>query len=896
MKLNTLIIKRRNLVIGWAIFCIFIAIFLLRSILWAPGLPYTRDLIFPHNISSTFSHQISSWNDIHSQRNLEINKIPIFLIFKEGSDLLGSEKLVKLFFIIVLFSVGFVIFASLFILFKDIIKSNIALIAVCGIPSLLYLFNPWVVDRISNHVFMVFGMALNPLMIVMYVKVLEKGGNFFRYLLLAIILTFISMLSTHNIFYIIPIIIFIGLFYLIFSPIKKRILLSTGSFFLIYLLINSYWILPIVHQSLQATISPSYGFSIEEIDRLSKINTPANIFRFIGGGAWDPILQYPPGAALSIYFSFLISLFSFFAVFLSPKNIFVVLLGVLFCILFLLSLGTNSPIPIYQWLFTTGFSGILWIYRDPSRLIQYLILVCCFLLSFTLYRLTSSATPTLKTAKLTLVYIIMASILVSPSMLTFLNEGGNRLVSVKLPSQYREVVDFLSHDTEEYKVLWLPLRQYHLYDWSKIPGEVAADVYSASSPKPTYGLSTQSGANNTRLLQYIYNDLLLEYRTDEIGRFLNLYEIKYLIVHTDLIGSHLHHAERILQILAHQKDLKLVKQVGPYHIFENLHYGGDSKKFFTHPQDNQKELTSLPLLNNITKNIAIKDLYRWDQSENSYLSLRKTSNETLVKWESTFNYNETESGVKINLNNTTDIEAFDNFKIKAFPESNGSGQRLEVVLYTNSSKFSFLPRNLELGKWNEELFDIRNAKIVAANMGQDLNLKNVTAIGMNILDGGRGTGSLYIKDISLNSDSIYSQYDPVEIIKKWPGREVHNVLLRILKETPSQHILKITSSEPYVLGFSEPYDPGWVVRYEKNGISSEHKSIPLFSAINGFFINKTGEHEIELIHKPAELHSIGSIISSITLFFSFGYLLRQRFVLRGTKSQKWDKKGVTWAK
>ena len=75
----------------------------------------------------------------------------------------------KFFLGLVLFLVSFIPFISLLMLFKEKIRSPIKLGIICCIPSLLYLFNPWVVDRISNHVFLLLGMALNPLIFVLYV-------------------------------------------------------------------------------------------------------------------------------------------------------------------------------------------------------------------------------------------------------------------------------------------------------------------------------------------------------------------------------------------------------------------------------------------------------------------------------------------------------------------------------------------------------------------------------------------------------------------------------------------------------------------------------------------------------------------------------------------------------
>ncbi|MEM4680610.1 MAG: hypothetical protein QW038_02335 [Nanopusillaceae archaeon] len=60
------------------------------------------------------------------------------------------------------------------------------------------------------------------------------------------------------------------------------------------MLINSYWILPTIYKSFMDNIKISYNFSLEEIDRLSKLNNPSNVFQMIGGGGWKSVLKYPP--------------------------------------------------------------------------------------------------------------------------------------------------------------------------------------------------------------------------------------------------------------------------------------------------------------------------------------------------------------------------------------------------------------------------------------------------------------------------------------------------------------------------------------------------------------------------------------------------------------------------
>ncbi|RLI80944.1 hypothetical protein DRP07_08320 [Archaeoglobales archaeon] len=56
-----------------------------------------------------------------------------------------------------------------------------------------------------------------------------------------------------------------------------------------------------------------------------------------------------------------------------------------------------------------------------------------------------------------------------------------------------------------------------------------------------------------------------------------------------------------------------------------------------------------------------------------------------------------------------------------------------------------------------------------------------------------------------------------------------------------------------MLSFAEAYDPLWEARVYKDGRKIETvKSIPLYSVINGFWINETGNLEIIIRYKPQD--------------------------------------------
>ena len=86
-----------------------------------------------------------------------------------------------------------------------------------------------------------------------------------------------------------------------------------------------------------------------------------------------------------------------------------------------------------------------------------------------------------------------------------------------------------------------------------------------------------------------------------------------------------------------------------------------------------------------------------------------------------------------------------------------------------------------------------------------------------------------------------------------------------------------------MLSFAESYDPLWVA-YDKNK-SIKVNSIPLYSVINGFYINKTGNYELTIEYTPQRYFYVGSIISITTLILLLGYLIYDHLKNRPKKQK-----------
>src|SRR5918912_4085636 len=102
----------------WIAVSVVLTVFLVRDVIWNSGFIYSRDLVLPTDLSLTYGDLTDTWDNMHSHRNLELNKIPLFFLLSTADNAIGSENTLKLLLGIVVFSVLFVPFISLLLVFK----------------------------------------------------------------------------------------------------------------------------------------------------------------------------------------------------------------------------------------------------------------------------------------------------------------------------------------------------------------------------------------------------------------------------------------------------------------------------------------------------------------------------------------------------------------------------------------------------------------------------------------------------------------------------------------------------------------------------------------------------------------------------------------------------------
>jgi len=166
--------------------------------------------------------------------------------------------------------------------------------------------------------------------------------------------------------------------------------------------------------------------------------------------------------------------------------------------------------------------------------------------------------------------------------------------------------------------------------------------------------------------------------------------------------------------------------------------------------------------------------------------------------------------------------------------------------------------------------------------------KNVTKIRVVlnvgwVLDDSKDEAMTWFDDMQVVSLSdvpkldviwLYSTETNQTIDQLFEVKERPAEVINYTKINPTLWKVKVSATKPFMLSFAEAYDPLWEARVYKNGKKVEViKSVPLYSVINGFWINATGDLTIVIRYVPQDWFELGLKISATTFILCIFYLI-----------------------
>jgi len=107
------------------------------------------------------------------------------------------------------------------------------------------------------------------------------------------------------------------------------------------------------------------------------------------------------------------------------------------------------------------------------------------------------------------------------------------------------------------------------------------------------------------------------------------------------------------------------------------------------------------------------------------------------------------------------------------------------------------------------------------------------------------------------------------------GKRNSSILFKYEEVDPTKYIMKLNLSEPVILVHSEARNDLWKARI--NG--EEFQSFPLYTQINGFYINKTGALTLTIEYDPQKYFLVGKNVSLVATLSIVSFLFADLLIL-----------------
>lgn len=155
----------------------------------------------------------------------------------------------------------------------------------------------------------------------------------------------------------------------------------------------------------------------------------------------------------------------------------------------------------------------------------------------------------------------------------------------------------------------------------------------------------------------------------------------------------------------------------------------------------------------------------------------------------------------------------------------------------------------------------KNDKLILQNIRGFNSINSIVVVPENY-----SSQEIEIKGFNVNE--LYKKTNP--IINSHDVKIVD--IISYQKKDSTEYKVNVNAAQPFILVFTESYDPLWTA-YVKD---KEYNSIPLYSSINGFFIDSVGNLEITVKYKPQRWFIYSLIISLVILMMCLSYLFYEQ--------------------
>jgi len=435
------------------------------------------------------------------------------------------------------------------------------------VAGLYYVFNPWIIFQTKyGHNTILLGYAILPYALALYFSSLRKTRTF-NTVSCGIVSGLLFWASFHLSYLFFALIVFHGIFRILGGepdlPSKKRWLVV----FTTIVLCSMAMALPLVSHILRVEI-PAFVVRNEEAEYLSGRISPNPIdvlHTAIGAlvllaaymhGRKRPQSVYPLvlstiGVLLSLgglwplnlLYSLMFQYFPFFYIFRETSK---------FLVLSTVGVGLAIPQAMDLWFKTLGAKDA----NSASHAQQRKL--------FAIMRSRKSSA------------LLMSMVIFFSLWPSFTGSYNGTLKTVQVPSHYQELDSWLRRQDGDFRVAFFPPASWaSTYNWTK---HWFLDPLVALQARPTVELKSELDlTRSASLTRWIYTTIY-ENKTQHWGRLLGILGVRYVVIREDadmpssrkdLCSFNL---SITMRLLSTERDLRLVKRIGPLSIFENPHF------------------------------------------------------------------------------------------------------------------------------------------------------------------------------------------------------------------------------------------------------------------------------------------------------------------------------------
>jgi hypothetical protein len=556
---------------------LLVPLFFIAYSLSDPGISITGD--FPYQDTPDYAiNKLWLWIERGSRDGFEtLSRIPInglwyLLSFVNVHSPFASKVLIVLGFFLSSFSFYF----SFLLFFKGrLTYSDFTLKLSAILGSLFYAYNVWAFNRI-HHWYLWIGYSLFPLFFVSIIYSFKEPKNW-KFIASAIFLWSLASTTPHMVIYYGAILIFIFLYFFVNALIKKKeskihLIIPLISIILFYSLVNMYWIYPFILYSQYQLLVPSYEYTENNVELLSRESNFVNTFRIMG--YWlNSNVELPPEDSplyyVLLFSSFVIPIFAFSALFLKKSIKYAIIFSSIALIALIFAMGTQSPLNYHKLAITTPvLSKFVWLLRDADKLSFLIVFAYSFLLGIVSSHVYSVLIKERNNDKKHFIIAGLFLLLILGSIYLsypFYNDNMKPLKPIVLPTEFDRLNAYLSTVNTD-KVYFMPY-PLELTAWHR--NGYVGSIYQTHSIKPSIGTGNEAITNN--YYNFLVNSIV-ENRSRNFANLIYPLGTSYVIFHNDTWtkwrNSYNTDNMDLLRKLYSLEDLKNIGNIGFYKIFK----------------------------------------------------------------------------------------------------------------------------------------------------------------------------------------------------------------------------------------------------------------------------------------------------------------------------------------